>query len=56
VSFDVTAPAAELDPEALTDLVERVINGVELPDYAGLHKSSTALGDGRGKGLPRRNR
>ncbi|MFI5915976.1 FAD-dependent monooxygenase [Dactylosporangium sp. NPDC051541] len=29
-------PAPEPDMEALTDLVERAINGVQLPDYAGV--------------------
>lgn len=29
-------PSAEPDMEALTELVERAINGVELPDYAGV--------------------
>jgi 2-polyprenyl-6-methoxyphenol hydroxylase-like FAD-dependent oxidoreductase len=32
-------PAPEPDMEALMELVERAINGVELPDYAGLPDS-----------------
>jgi hypothetical protein len=32
-------PAEEPDMAALTELVERAINGVELPDYAGLPDS-----------------
>ena len=37
-------PAPEPDMEALTDLVERAINGVELPDYAGVPDSRAAAG------------
>jgi 2-polyprenyl-6-methoxyphenol hydroxylase-like FAD-dependent oxidoreductase len=40
-SRDVTGPDAEpgpeFDAEWFTDLIERAINGVELPDYAGRH-------------------
>jgi 2-polyprenyl-6-methoxyphenol hydroxylase-like FAD-dependent oxidoreductase len=35
-----TQPGAEPDMEALMELVERAINGVELPDYAGVPDSS----------------
>jgi 2-polyprenyl-6-methoxyphenol hydroxylase-like FAD-dependent oxidoreductase len=35
-------PPAEPDMEALMQLVERAINGVELPDYAGLPDFGTA--------------
>src|SRR5256886_8637877 len=39
-SFDIQGPHAEpspqLDADGLTELVQRAINGVELPDYAGL--------------------
>jgi 2-polyprenyl-6-methoxyphenol hydroxylase-like FAD-dependent oxidoreductase len=42
-SLDVSAPDAEpspeLDAEGLTDLIDRAINGVELPDYAGVPDS-----------------
>jgi hypothetical protein len=34
-----TPPGAEPDMEALMELVERAINGVELPDYAGVPDS-----------------
>ena len=34
-----TPPGAEPDMEALMELVERAINGVELPDYAGIPDS-----------------
>ena len=34
-----TQPGAEPDMEALMELVERAINGVELPDYAGVPDS-----------------
>lgn len=37
-------PSPEPDMEALTDLVERAINGVQLPDYAGLPDSRTSAG------------
>src|SRR3954470_19044549 len=37
-----TEPTPEPDMEALSDLVERAINGVELPDYAGLADSRSA--------------
>jgi hypothetical protein len=47
-SLDVSAPDAEpspgLDTEGLTDLVERAINGVELPDYAGVPDSGALAG------------
>lgn len=36
-------PAAEPDMEALTELVERAINGVELPDYAGVPDSGPSI-------------
>jgi 2-polyprenyl-6-methoxyphenol hydroxylase-like FAD-dependent oxidoreductase len=36
-------PAAEPDIEALTELVERAINGVELPDYAGVPDSGPSI-------------
>jgi hypothetical protein len=35
---------AEPDMEALMELVERAINGVELPDYAGVPDSGTPAG------------
>jgi 2-polyprenyl-6-methoxyphenol hydroxylase-like FAD-dependent oxidoreductase len=37
-----TQPGAEPDMEALMELVERAINGVELPDYAGVPDSGPA--------------
>jgi 2-polyprenyl-6-methoxyphenol hydroxylase-like FAD-dependent oxidoreductase len=37
-------PAPEPDMEALTDLVERAINGVELPDYEGVPDSGAPAG------------
>ena len=37
-------PSAEPDMEALMEVVERAINGVELPDYAGLPGSGAAAG------------
>ncbi|MFB9236276.1 FAD-dependent monooxygenase [Plantactinospora siamensis] len=37
-------PGPELDGEWLTDLVERAINGVELPDYAGVPASEAPAG------------
>jgi 2-polyprenyl-6-methoxyphenol hydroxylase-like FAD-dependent oxidoreductase len=47
-SLDVAGPHAEpspeLDPEWLTDLVQRAINGVELPDYAGVPDSGAPAG------------
>ena len=36
-------PHEEPDMEALTDLVERAINGVELPDYAGVPDSGASV-------------
>ena len=39
VAQENTQPGAELDMEALVELVERAINGVELPDYAGIPDS-----------------
>jgi 2-polyprenyl-6-methoxyphenol hydroxylase-like FAD-dependent oxidoreductase len=39
-----TQPGAEPDMEALTELVERAINGVELPDYAGVPDSGAPAG------------
>jgi hypothetical protein len=45
-SRDVAGPDAEPSPEpdmeALMALVERAINGVELPDYAGVPDSGAA--------------
>lgn len=47
-SLDAPGPGAEPIPEpdmeALTELVERAINGVELPDYAGVPDSRAAAG------------
>jgi len=47
-SLDVTGPDAEPGPdfaaEGFTDLVERAINGVELPDYAGVPDSGAPAG------------
>jgi hypothetical protein len=37
-------PSPEPDMEALMGLVERAINGVELPDYAGVPDSGTPAG------------
>jgi 2-polyprenyl-6-methoxyphenol hydroxylase-like FAD-dependent oxidoreductase len=37
-------PAPEPDMEALMELVERALNGIELPDYAGLPDSRAAAG------------
>jgi 2-polyprenyl-6-methoxyphenol hydroxylase-like FAD-dependent oxidoreductase len=37
-------PAPEPDMEALGGLVERAINGIELPDYAGLPDSGAPVG------------
>jgi hypothetical protein len=37
-------PSAEPDMEALMELVDRAINGVELPDYAGVPDSGTPTG------------
>ena len=39
-----TQPGAEPDMEALMELVERAINGVELPDYAGVPDSGAPAG------------
>ncbi|WP_410635203.1 FAD-dependent monooxygenase [Amycolatopsis sp. cmx-4-83] len=36
-------PAAEPDTEWLTDLVQRAVNGVELPDYAGVPDSGPSV-------------
>jgi len=36
-------PSPEPDMEALTALVERAINGVELPDYAGVPDSGARV-------------
>jgi hypothetical protein len=36
-------PSAEPDMEAFTELVERAINGVELPEYAGSGRSAASL-------------
>ena len=47
-SLDAPGPDAEPSPEpdmeALTELVERAINGVELPDYAGVLDSGAPAG------------
>jgi hypothetical protein len=47
-SLDVPGPDAEPSPEFdaewFTDLVERAINGVELPDYAGVPDSGALTG------------
>ena len=47
-SLDVPGPDAEPSPEpdmeALTELVERAINGIELPDYAGVPDSAAPAG------------
>jgi len=40
-------PSPELDMEALTALVERAINGAELPDYAGVPDSGAAKSSAR---------
>jgi 2-polyprenyl-6-methoxyphenol hydroxylase-like FAD-dependent oxidoreductase len=37
-------PGPEPDMEALTELVERAINGVELPDYAGVTDTRAQVG------------
>jgi hypothetical protein len=39
-----TQPGAEPDMEALTGLVDRAINGVELPDYAVVPDSGPPAG------------
>lgn len=37
LSLDVTGPEAAPDPQEWpADLIDRAINGLELPDYAGL--------------------
>jgi 2-polyprenyl-6-methoxyphenol hydroxylase-like FAD-dependent oxidoreductase len=41
-SRDVPEPAPEPDMEAIMEVVERAINGVELPDYAGELDSGSA--------------
>jgi 2-polyprenyl-6-methoxyphenol hydroxylase-like FAD-dependent oxidoreductase len=50
-SLDAPAPDAEPSPEpdheALMELVERAINGVELPDYAGLPDSGAITSSAR---------
>jgi 2-polyprenyl-6-methoxyphenol hydroxylase-like FAD-dependent oxidoreductase len=47
-SLDASGPDAEpgpeLDAEGLTELVERAINGIELPDYAGVPDSGDPAG------------
>jgi 2-polyprenyl-6-methoxyphenol hydroxylase-like FAD-dependent oxidoreductase len=43
-SREASAPDAEPDMEALMALVERAINGVELPDYAGVPDSGAPIG------------
>ena len=37
-------PSPEFDAEWFTELVERAINGVELPDYAGVPDSGAPAG------------
>jgi 2-polyprenyl-6-methoxyphenol hydroxylase-like FAD-dependent oxidoreductase len=37
-------PSPELDADGLTELIERAINGVELPDYARVPDSGTPAG------------
>jgi 2-polyprenyl-6-methoxyphenol hydroxylase-like FAD-dependent oxidoreductase len=37
-------PSPEPDMEALTDLIERAVNGPELPDYEGVPDSGTTAG------------
>lgn len=55
-SLGVAGPDAEAGPEpdmeALTGLVERAINGVELPDYAGVPDSTAPVEGGGGNGVP----
>lgn len=41
------APAPEPDMEALTALIERAVNGAELPDYAGVPDSGPLTGSAR---------
>ena len=47
-SLDVPGPDAEPSPESdvewFTELIERAINGVELPDYAGVPDSGAPAG------------
>jgi hypothetical protein len=44
-SLDVPGPDAAPSPEEWpTDLIERAINGVELPDYAGVADSGARAG------------
>ena len=38
------APSPEPDMEALTALIERAVNGPELPDYEGVPDSGTTAG------------
>jgi hypothetical protein len=48
-SRDVPGPDAEpipaFDGEWFTELIERAINGVELPDYAGVPDSGAPVGE-----------
>src|SRR5690349_3535532 len=44
-------PGVQPDMEALTELVERAINGVELPDYAGVPDSGAPAGSESHAGL-----
>jgi len=44
MGLDAAVRAAEFDAESLTDLVERAINGVELPDYAGVPDAGALAG------------
>jgi hypothetical protein len=43
-SLQAPEPDVEPDMEALMELVERAINGVELPDYAGVPDSGAPAG------------
>ena len=42
-SLDASGPTLEPDMDGLTDLVQRALNGVELPDYAGVPDSGTPV-------------
>jgi 2-polyprenyl-6-methoxyphenol hydroxylase-like FAD-dependent oxidoreductase len=43
-SLDTTGPSPDFDSQWFTELVERAINGVELPDYAGVPDSDAPTG------------
>jgi hypothetical protein len=45
-------PSAEPDTEALMELFERAINGVELPDYAGVPDSGAPAASQPRRGCP----